>query len=128
MVLILCCLLALSSAGCSSQRDDSSVSGAPSDTQSPAGPDSEQGKQDLSQLDVSKYSGFFGKYTTLTDQTTGVPVIDALLPYGWTAQVHSDWSFVSTSNPCIILSKLLREADKCTKAMIMVLQYSAEIR
>ncbi len=101
MVLILCCLLALSSAGCSSQRDDSSVSGAPSDTQSPAGPDSEQGKQDLSQLDVSKYSGFFGKYTTLTDQTTGVPVIDALLPYGWTAQVHSDWSFVSTSNPCI---------------------------
>lgn len=101
MVLILCCLLALSSAGCSSQRDDSSVSGAPSDTQSPAGPDSEQGKQDLSQLDVSKYSGFFGKYTTLTDQTTGVPVMDALLPYGWTAQVHSDWSFVSTRNPCI---------------------------
>ena len=65
MVLILCCLLALSSAGCSSQRDDSSVSGAPSDTQSPAGPDSEQGKQDLSQLDVSKYSGFFAGFNRI---------------------------------------------------------------
>ena len=27
--------------------------------------------------------------------------MDAVLPYGWTAQVQCDWSFVSTSNPCI---------------------------
>lgn len=61
----------------------------------------EQTKQDLSQLDISKYSGSFGTYTTLTDPTTGVPVMDAVLPYGWTAQVQCDWSFVSTNNPCI---------------------------
>ena len=58
-------------------------------------------KQDLSQLDASKYSGSFGTYTTLTDPTSGVPVMDAVLPYGWTAQVQCDWSFVSTNNPCI---------------------------
>ena len=62
---------------------------------------SEQVKQDLSQLDISDYSGSFGAYTTLSDPTTGVPVMDAVLPYGWTAQVQCDWSFVSTSNPCI---------------------------
>ena len=27
--------------------------------------------------------------------------MDAILPYGWTAQVQCDWSFVSTTNPCI---------------------------
>ena len=27
--------------------------------------------------------------------------MDAVLPYGWTAQVQCDWSFVSTNNPCI---------------------------
>lgn len=61
----------------------------------------EQVKQDLSQLDASKYSGSFGTYTTLTDPISGVPVMDAVLPYGWTAQVQCDWSFVSTNNPCI---------------------------
>lgn len=122
--LILCCLLALSAAGCSGQRNALTVPGAASDTQgsdvrsSEAGSTAsdvaageqtggtsadspEQVKQDLSQLDISEYSGSFGTYTTLTDPTTGVPVMDAVLPYGWTAQVQCDWSFVSTSNPCI---------------------------
>ena len=71
------------------------------DTGSSSNDTSEQVKQDLSQLDTSDYSGSFGTYTTLADPTTGVPVMDAVLPYGWTAQVQCDWSFVSTNNPCI---------------------------
>lgn len=57
--------------------------------------------QDLAQLDPSAYSGAFGSRTTLTDPTTGVPVMDAVLPQGWTAQVQTNWSFVSTVNPCV---------------------------
>lgn len=56
---------------------------------------------DIGDLDPSEYSGVFAQYRTLTDPITGVPVLDALLPYGWTAQVESDWSFVSTTNPCV---------------------------
>lgn len=151
--IILCCLLALSAAGCSGQRDTPSAPGAasdkqgsdvqPSETESTAAAggigeenddtgkytddvsedntedteDSgeetgeqagetstdapEQVKQDLSQLDTSDYDGSFGTYAVLTDPATGVPVMDAILPYGWTAQVQCDWSFVSTTNPCI---------------------------
>lgn len=155
--IILCCLLALSAAGCSGQRDTPSAPGAASDTQGSdvqpseaestaaaggigeenddtgkytddvsedntedtedsgeetgeetgeqAGETStdapEQVKQDLSQLDTSDYDGSFGTYAVLTDPATGVPVMDAILPYGWTAQVQCDWSFVSTNNPCI---------------------------
>lgn len=62
---------------------------------------SEQKKQSISELDTSDYGGSFGTYTTLTDPVSGVPVMDVILPYGWTAQVQSNWSFVSTSNPCI---------------------------
>ena len=134
---ILCGLLVMMSAACSSQREDSSAHGVLSEPDGPvvqvsetentsAGSDAggsidessaeyteqseqdmsdadytEQVKQDLSQLDISDYSGSFGAYTTLSDPTTGVPVMDAVLPYGWTAQVQCDWSFVSTSNPCI---------------------------
>lgn len=61
----------------------------------------EQKKQNISELDTSDYSGSFGTYTTLTDPVTGVPVMDVILPSGWTAQVQSNWSFVSTTNPCI---------------------------
>lgn len=60
-----------------------------------------QGKLDLSEIDASEYSGSFGTYTTLSDPTSGVPVMDVVLPYGWTAQVQSNWNFVSTSNPCV---------------------------
>lgn len=55
----------------------------------------------MSELDASEYEGSFGTYTTLSDPTSGVPVMDVVLPYGWTAQVQSNWNFVSTSNPCV---------------------------
>ncbi len=153
--MILCCLLILSAASCSAQREKPPASDATSDTvasdtQAAGGENTagnvtggttvvpgegsgggtdvtggttvnpgegsgegtdvtggssggtpEQVKQDLSQLDTSAYSGSFGTYITLTDPVTGVPVVDTVLPYGWTAQVQSDWSFVSTANPCI---------------------------
>lgn len=151
--IILCCLLALSAAGCSGQRDTPSAPGTASATQGSDAQSSEaestpsaggiseenddtgkytddvsedntedtedsgeetgeqagetstdapeQVKQDLSQLDTSDYDGSFGTYAVLTDPVTGVPVMDAILPYGWTAQVQCDWSFVSTTNPCI---------------------------
>lgn len=115
--LILCCLLALSAAGCSvkpnappedgtsskaeSKETDSNISKDVGELSGSSTDAPEQVKQDLSQLDASKYSGSFGTYTTLTDPISGVPVMDAVLPYGWTAQVQCDWSFVSTNNPCI---------------------------
>ena len=114
---ILCCLLALSAAGCSvkpnappedgtsskaeSKEADSNISKDVGELSGSSTDAPEQVKQDLSQLDTSDYSGSFGMYTTLSDPTTGVPVMDAVLPYGWTAQVQCDWSFVSTNNPCI---------------------------
>lgn len=103
----------LSEETASGDEDSSADISAPSGTASGTAPSNNPGaasnvtassaqiKQDLSQLDASKYSGSFGTYTTLTDPTTGVPVMDAVLPYGWTAQVQCDWSFVSTNNPCI---------------------------
>lgn len=103
----------LSEETASGDEDSSADISAPSGTASSTAPSNNPGaasnvtassaqiKQDLSQLDASKYSGSFGTYTTLTDPTTGVPVMDAVLPYGWTAQVQCDWSFVSTNNPCI---------------------------
>lgn len=103
----------LSEETASGDEDSSADISAPSGTASGTAPSNNPGaasnvtassapsKQDLSQLDTSDYSGSFGTYTTLTDPTSGVPVMDAVLPYGWTAQVQCDWSFVSTSNPCI---------------------------
>ncbi len=133
--LILCCLLVLLAVGCSAQRDALPVPGVPSDTQVPdresmtsdngtgwntgglSTGTPEQVKQNLSQLDTSKYSGVFGTYITLTDPTTGIPIMDAVLPYGWTAQVQCDWSFVSTSNPCIA-NILFTSPDK--KATVLI--------
>lgn len=103
----------LSEETASGDEDSSADISAPSGTASGTAPSNNPGaasnvtassaqiKQDLSQLDASKYSGAFGTYTTLTDPISGVPVMDAVLPYGWTAQVQCDWSFVSTNNPCI---------------------------
>ena len=66
-------------------------------------PDSapEQVPQDLSQLDTTQYSGAFGSFATLTDPTSGVPVLDAVVPYDWSAWVETDWQVYSTLNPCI---------------------------
>lgn len=85
----------------SGDGDSSAGISVPESTSSDAAAVPAQEKQSLTELDASKYSGAFGTYTTLSDPTTGVPVMDAVLPYGWTAQVQCNWGFVSTSNPCI---------------------------
>lgn len=72
----------------------------PLPTEAPA-PTPEQAPQDLSQLDPAAYSGTFGRAVTLTDPTSGVPVLDTVVPQGWSAWMESDWSFCSTVNPCI---------------------------
>ena len=94
---ILCCLLALSATGCAALWGAFPEPGAPSDWQSwtegntpgggigdgtsqPSDEVPDQVKQDLSQLDASDYSGSFGSYTTLIEPTSGVPVMDVVLP------------------------------------------------
>lgn len=72
---------------------------------------------DFSQLDASNYSGSFGTYTVITDPTSGVPVMDAVLPCGWSVQVQSNWSFVSTSNPCIA-NVIFTSPDKMATVLI----------
>lgn len=102
------------SEGINSPRASASDCG---NTRGTSGEAPKQVGQNPSKLDASKYSGSFGKYITLTDPTTGVPVVDAVLPCGWTAQVQSDWSFVSTNNPCIA-NILFTSPDK--KATVMI--------
>lgn len=85
----------------SGDGDSSAGISVPESTSSDAAAVPAQEKQSLTELDASKYSGAFGTYTTLSDPTTGVPVMDAVLPYGWTAQLESNWNFVSTTNPCV---------------------------
>lgn len=46
-------------------------------------------------------AGVFGTYVTLTDPSTGVAVLNTVLPRGWTAQMQTNWNFVSTTNPCL---------------------------
>ena len=49
----------------------------------------------------SAMTGAFGAYVTLTDPSTGVAVMDTVLPQGWTAQLQTNWNFISTVNPCV---------------------------
>lgn len=49
----------------------------------------------------SASTGVFGAYVTLTDPSTGVAVMDTMLPHGWTAQLQTNWHFISTVNPCL---------------------------
>ena len=51
--------------------------------------------------DESSSTGVFGTYITLTDPSTGVAVMDTMLPRGWTAQLQTNWNFISTVNPCL---------------------------
>ena len=55
------------------------------------------------QLDANESvsAGVFGAYVTLTDPSTGVAVLDTMLPRGWTAQLQTNWNFISTINPCV---------------------------
>lgn len=52
----------------------------------------------------SALDGVFGSPVTLTDPSTGVAVLDTLLPQGWTAQLQTNWNFVSTVNPCLAVA------------------------
>ncbi len=51
--------------------------------------------------DGAEPTGVYGTYVTLTDPATGVAVMDTMLPRGWTAQLQTNWNFVSTVNPCL---------------------------
>lgn len=51
--------------------------------------------------DGAEPTGVYGTYVTLTDPATGVAVMDTMLPRGWTAQLQTNWGFVSTTNPCL---------------------------
>ena len=105
MAVILLSLLLL--CGCGSSRPDQETGweeapqwkeGLPAQDPDPT---PERVPQDLSQLDTTQYSGAFGSFATLTDPTSGVPVLDAVVPYDWSAWVETDWQVYSTLNPCI---------------------------
>ena len=55
------------------------------------------------QLDANESvsAGVFGAYVTLTDPSSGVADLDTMLPRGWTAQLQTNWNFISTINPCV---------------------------
>lgn len=88
---ILCALLALSGSGVLPQGSARAV--GPSDLAKRL----EQPQEDGG----SASGGVFGTYVTLTDPSTGVAVMDAVLPQGWTAQLQTNWNFISTVNPCL---------------------------
>ena len=86
---------------------------------SPNDPSSEGNNGDTSaptidNIDTSEYNGVFARSQTLNDPITGVPILDVLLPHGWTVQVQSDWSFVSTVNPCIANIQFTSPDQKAT--------------
>lgn len=56
----------------------------------------------------SGLTGVFGTYVTLTDPSTGVAVMDTMLPRGWTARLETNWNFISTTNPCVATASFAR--------------------
>ena len=56
----------------------------------------------------SDLTGVFGTYVTLTDPSTGVAVMDTMLPRGWTARLETNWNFISTTNPCVATASFSR--------------------
>ncbi len=106
-IFLFCLMAMLCLSGCTPQPStpSSEMSGGNSSApQSPA----------IDDLDTSQYDGVFAQYRTLTDPVTGVPVMDVLLPHGWAAQVVTDWSFVSTTNPCIATISLTSPGGDAT--------------
>lgn len=51
--------------------------------------------------DETASAGVVCTSVSLLDPSTGVPVIDTMLPDGWTAQLETDWGIVDTSQPCL---------------------------
>lgn len=43
---------------------------------------------------------------TMYDPASGIPVIDVLLPEGWSGSVAVDWNNMSTSNPGVAITTL----------------------
>ncbi len=74
-------------------------------------------KQDLASLDLTAYNGSFGTYTCIPDPTTGVPIIDTIVPYGWSVQAETNWNFVSTNNP-VVASIQFTSPDGKTSVLI----------
>ena len=60
------------------------------------------------QLDANESvsAGVFGAYVTLTDPSTGVAVLDTMLPRGWTAQLQTNWNLSAPSIPAWLLPAL----------------------
>ena len=74
-------------------------------------------KQDLANLDLTAYDGSFGTYTCIKDPTTGVPIMDTIVPYGWSVQAETNWNFVSTNNP-VVASIQFTSPDGKTSVLI----------
>ena len=70
--------------------------GGPSLTESPA---SQGPAQPVSSLDTSQYGGIFGSMQTGYDQASGVEVVEAFVPYGWTMETAVNWNTADMSYP-----------------------------
>ena len=56
------------------------------------GPSINEPAKPISELDTSQYSGIFGTMQTGYDQTSGVEVVEAFVPYGWTMETAVNWN------------------------------------
>ena len=90
-IVILCALLAVIGTGCLPQTCAYAIN--PSDLARQLQP-SQAGNGTGS-------SGAYCSHVTLTDPSTGVAVLNTMLPSGWTAQLQTNWNFISTTNPCL---------------------------
>ena len=70
--------------------------GGPSLTESPA---SQGPAQPVSSLDTSQSGGIFGSMQTGYDQASGVEVVEAFVPYGWTMETAVNWNTADMSYP-----------------------------
>ncbi len=71
-------------------------SGEPGVTENPSisGP-----AKPISELDTSQYNGIFGTMQTGYDQASGVEVVEAFVPYGWTMETAVNWNTADMSYP-----------------------------
>lgn len=76
-----------------------------------------QQKQSISQIDTSQYNGVFATLQTISDPVSGAPIMDTVIPDGWTVTVDSNWNFVSTTNPC--LSTIVFESPDKTASVVI---------
>lgn len=60
---------------------------------------SQEPAQPVSSLDTSQYNGIFGSMQTGYDQASGVEVVEAFVPYGWTMETAVNWNTADMSYP-----------------------------